>query len=237
MLSDAHCHYDAAGQLAVVQRDLQIPAIVNCGDAAEWAQNRQLIGKAQTLSFGIHPWASDQHTLSAALPYLTQAQVIGEIGLDTVWTTVPLAVQRPLFGQQLALAQAQHKPVILHTKGCEEEVLALIRQYPNRYFVHWYSTQDWQAEYLALGCYMSIGVDVLSDPAVQMLARRVPRTRLLLESDGVESLTWAWQRPVAVTEYPDAMRTCAAKVVALRHETLDDVLAQARANLAAFITG
>lgn len=235
MLSDAHCHYDAAGELAAIHRRLGVPAIVNCGTPAEWHQNQALIGPAQTLSFGIHPWASATADFDAAAEYFAQAPVIGEIGLDRVWTDVPQAVQLPVFERQLALAQAQHKPVVLHTKGCEEAVLKLIRQYPNRYFVHWYSDAAWQDDYLTLGCYMSIGVDVVSDPAVQALAKRVPAERLLLESDGVESLTWAWGRPVATSEYPQAMQTCAARVAALRQADVAQVTAAAAANLARFI--
>ncbi|WP_164512057.1 TatD family hydrolase [Lacticaseibacillus daqingensis] len=237
MLSDAHCHDDAQGTLARVQQRAGIPALINCATPAEWHHHRRTLGPQQWLSVGVHPWASATPSVAAMGDYFAAASVIGEIGLDRVWTTVPLTVQRPVFTQQLALAQRLGKPVVLHTKGCEAEVLARLVQYPNRYFVHWYSAATLQAEYLAAGCYMSIGPDVLTDPAVQVLARRVPLSRLLLESDGLESLTWAWHRPVPATAYVDAMTQCAQAVAALRECDVATVTAAAARNLSRFVTG
>lgn len=237
MLSDAHCHYDGAGALATIQQQENVAAIVNCGSPTEWRQNKAFIGTAQYLSFGIHPWTAPKYDETALLPYFNQAQVIGEIGLDTVWTDVPLAMQQPVFEAQLVLAERLHKPVILHTKGAEVQCLAALRRHPNRYFVHWYSSATLQAEYVAAGCYMSIGVDVVNDPAVQALAKRVPTDRLLLESDGLDSIAWAWQRPVTVAEYPEALGRSAQVVGQLRGEPVAMIQQQAASNLHRFIDG
>ena len=77
---------------------------------------------------------------------------IGEIGLDNVWCTVDLGVQRTVFERQLAFAQQLGKPVVLHTKGMEREILDTIRYYPKRYLVHWYACPHWLQDYIDLGC-------------------------------------------------------------------------------------
>lgn len=234
-LSDAHCHDDDAGVLTAAQRRLNVAAIVNCATPAEWVRNQARVGASQHLSFGVHPWGSADFDEAALRPYFALAPVIGEIGLDSVWTKVPQAVQRPVFEAQLRLAAQLQKPVILHTKGEEAACLALVNRYPNRYFVHWYSRTDWQADYIAAGCYMSIGVDVLTDPAVQALAKAVPADRLLLETDGLESVAWAWQRPVTIDEYASVLRRLTTAVATLRETSPVSVATQARANLTRFL--
>lgn len=234
-LSDAHCHDDDAGALTTAQQRLNVASIVNCATPAEWRQNQARVGASQTLSFGVHPWGSVDFDEVALQPYFAAAPVIGEIGLDSVWTKVPQAVQRPVFETQLRLAAKLKKPVIMHTKGEEEACLALLRRYPNRYFVHWYSRQEWQADYIAAGCYMSVGVDVLSDPAVQALAKAVPADRLLLETDGLESVAWAWHRSVTIGEYAGVLQRLIMAVATLRNEEPLTIATQARANLAYFL--
>ena len=95
--------------------------------------------------------------------------------------------------KQLQLAAEWKKPVVLHTKDQEREILELIRRYPNTYLVHWYSADHDLDGYLDLNCYFSIGPDVVWNPAVQQVARRVPENRILLETDGMDAVKWAWE--------------------------------------------
>lgn len=67
------------------------------------------------------------------------------------------------------------------------------RRYPNRYLVHWYSCGQHLEEYLDQDCYVSIGPDVVWNPAVQEAARQVPEDRLLIETDGLGAVKWAWE--------------------------------------------
>ena len=45
-------------------------------------------------------------------------------------------------------------------------------------------------DYLALGCFFTVGVEVLSSAAIQETARLVPLERLLLETDNPGA--WSW---------------------------------------------
>ena len=161
MLIDAHCHLASNQELAQLQIKQQIKAIINCQTPKEWQINSKLTMHMQPLSFGIHPWDVNKLKFEEIVPYLKLADAVGEIGLDSVWTKNDMALQTKTFRKQLAWAAKKQKPVILHTKGCEKEILAIIRQYPNNYFVHWYDCRKYQKDYIDLGCYFSICLDII----------------------------------------------------------------------------
>ncbi len=149
MLSDAHCHLDGSQSLALLQQEHTILTIINCDSPEEWEKNRRLAtSKNQVLSYGIHPWKADSYTFAHVELFLKKARIIGEIGLDNIWTNVPLSTQKRVFEQQLAFAAINKKPVVLHTKGCEKEILSYIQAYPNHYLIHWYSSLDYQQDIL-----------------------------------------------------------------------------------------
>ena len=50
--------------------------------------------------------------------------------------------------------------------------------------------EEYLEEYLALDCYFSVGPDVWWNPAVAQAARRVPRDRILVETDGLGAVQW-----------------------------------------------
>ena len=180
--------------------------------------------------------------LRPLMPWYRQADAVGEIGLDREWTDGPLAAQLPVFRAQLRIAAALGKPVILHTKGAEREVLEELRALRDRagsgvldspcaqshdrsrtrsrvhpahpahprphvqssgrfhhcprlraprIMVHWYDCDDWVDEYIALGCWMTLGPDWSRHQAMRALAAATPIDRLLIESDGLESIAWA----------------------------------------------
>ena len=236
MLADAHCHLDGSAELAALQRDEHILAIINCQSPAEWETNRTLVGTYQPLSFGIHPWEASDLRWAAVTPYLEATSIVGEIGMDSVWTDVNLLDQSRLFEAQLHFAHDHRKPVILHTKGCERAVLTAIRKYPNRYLVHWYASPEYQADYIRLDCYFTIGPDVLTDPAVTQLAKTIPLNRLLIETDGLSAVAWAQHRPVQISDYPDILRQSLHIVANLRGIAPVELEAQVYQNLQRFLS-
>ncbi|WP_270376051.1 TatD family hydrolase, partial [Enterococcus thailandicus] len=189
------------------------------------------------LSFGVHPWKADQYRFEAVLPYLEKANIIGEIGLDSVWTEVPLATQLTIFEQQLIYAMERQKPVVLHTKGCEAEILSLIKKYPNRYLIHWYSSMALQKAYIDFGCYFTIGIDLLRNNAVKELAKKVPLDRLLIETDGLAAIEWALDRKVQVDDYVAILRCHLQSLAELRNIESTILAEKMTKNLQVFING
>lgn len=204
-LCDAHAHFFSITDLKERQRD-RIFTLIHVGTPKEANQllslcpslcpttpSSSFVPPFFSLSCGLHPWNADQLSFSELLPFLRQAPVIGEIGMDSVWCQVPLSLQETQFRRQLAFACGEKKPVILHTKGQEKRIASIIKEYRNQYLVHWYSSNEPPNAYLELDCYFSIGPDVFWNPAVQQLAGLVPENRLLLETDGLSAVQWAYE--------------------------------------------
>lgn len=197
MVTDAHAHVKTKAEALERIKD-RIPTMV-CGtdpEDARWVMELCHMPEAEGILFpvfGLHPWYADQWKMEDMMPYLEKCQVIGEIGMDSLWCNVPLKRQKEVLEKQLQIAAEWKKPVVLHTKDQEREILELIRKYPNIYLVHWYSAEHDLDGYLDLDCYFSIGPDVIWNPAVQQVARRVPENRILLETDGMDAVKWAWE--------------------------------------------
>lgn len=189
------------------------------------------------ISAGIHPWKADVTPWNEMQPILREVPVIGEIGLDSEWCSVALDVQLTVFRRQLELAMELQKPVILHTKGMEREILETVRQYPNRYLVHWYACGEHLREYISLGCWFTVGPDVRMDQDVEQLARTVPLEKLLIESDGVEGVAWGQNCSLTAAEYLLAMQRHLETVAALRGVDAEALLRQMQRNLDVFLYG
>ncbi|MEY8338776.1 TatD family hydrolase [Lachnospiraceae bacterium 62-35] len=144
-------------------------------------------------SFGIHPWNVMTTAFKDMESFLRAGEVVGEIGLDSVWCTASLFLQEEVFIKQLALAFDEKKPVILHTKGQEKRIGEIIKDYPNRYLIHWYSDEREEGldRYLSLGCYFTIGPDGKKNLAAKRLIKEAPLNRLLVETDGWSAVCWA----------------------------------------------
>lgn len=228
---DGHVHVTA--ELLAYLRDVRCIANADCGAEYAFLKSSGL----DLISAGVHPWKADVTPWEEMEPILREVPVIGEIGLDSAWCSVDMEVQRAVFRSQLVLAAALGKPVILHTKGMEREVLETIRQYPNRYLVHWYACGAYLNEYIDLGCWFTVGPDVLTDADVAHLARTVPLEKLLIESDGIEGIAWGQSRELMATEYPEAMQRHLETVARLRGMDADDLLRQMEQNLDTFLYG
>lgn len=206
MLIDVHCHNDPHNTIIHVQQEHQMASTISSTSKAEYVRNAHQINADQKLSYGVHPWWSQTEPIKEDL--LNAATLVGEIGLDTTWTDVPLAVQRPVFERQFRFAVTHHKPVVLHVKGCEPELLQTIQQFPEvPKLIHWYSAGILLDQYMAVPkTWFSVGPDVFHDCAVQHVARQVPLNRLFIESDGFEGISWALGQRVTRERYYQTLR-------------------------------
>ena len=200
-LSDAHTHIRDQAEFDERCRD----GILSLACASVPAEAEKLFAHRHPFiipTAGLHPWHAGDFSVSQMTPWLTKASVIGEIGMDSVWCTTPLSCQEEAFRSQLALAAQQNKPVILHTKGQEAEIASILREFPNTYLVHWYSCKNHLEKYLELDCYFSIGPDVWWNPAVQEVARHAPLSRIVIETDGMSAVKWAYEEAPASPNPP-----------------------------------
>jgi TatD DNase family protein len=116
---------------------------------------------------------------------------LGETGLDRYRQDTPFSLQEEYFRRHLALARQLGKPVVIHCRQAEAEVLRVLREEAERQgpvpgVMHSF-TGDIQAAQacLDLGLYLSFAGMVTFKNAAPLreVARHVPWERLLLETD------------------------------------------------------
>ena len=203
---DAHMHLPISRKIACV---------VNASSVEEYQFLKEHKHSNMYISCGVHPWKADKTDYEVLLPYMKEADFLGEIGLDEPWCDVPFEVQKEVLIKQL---QDVNKTTYLHTKGYEKEILQIITLFPRKYVVHWYSSEDYIEEYMKLDCFFTIG------PIVnETLVKKVPLNRLLIETDGIEAIEWAYERTVLDTEYIDVLENIVKQVAELKKVSIDEV--------------
>ena len=233
MLFDAHTHLNAESLKAL--KNLHQLAVAST--PADCAFLERAAGGNPRLYWaaGVHPWQSGAVEVDALLPWLERADAIGEIGMDSLWCQVEKAKQLRVFRRQLALGEKLQKPLILHTKGCEEEILQEIQGITQPILVHWYSEIRHLEGYLEKGCYFTIGPDIENNKAVENLAQKVPLNRLLVETDGAGAVSWAQNRPVTPEEIPAVLAHSLDIIARIRGESRETVEKAAFQNALAFL--
>jgi TatD DNase family protein len=200
MLIDTHCHLASkefdADRGAVLERAWaaglrRVIVIGESFDAAERAL--ELAGRDPRISVstGVHPHdASTWNDQSAArLTTLWRHPSVvgaGEMGLDYHYDHSPREVQRRVFAEQLALAVAAGKPVVIHAREADEDVAAVLKQHRGAVVVlHSFSSGTaLEQAGLDLNCYFSFsGMITFRNWTRDDVIRAVPLDRLLIETD------------------------------------------------------
>ena len=114
---------------------------------------------------------------------------VGETGLDFHYDHSPRPDQERCFRRSIGIARAVQKPVVVHVREADRACARILREEgvpPAGGVVHCF-TGDWPAArtYLDLGLYLSVAgvVTFKAAEAVRDAVRRIPRDRLLVETD------------------------------------------------------
>jgi TatD DNase family protein len=203
MLVDSHCHLDSdqfdADREAVIQRalDAGVTTMVAIGTGngpPDLEAGIRLAERHEAFyaTVGVHP-----HDASKAIDFERLAELarhpkvvaVGEIGLDYHYDFSPRETQRAAFVQQMQLAAAANKPIVIHTREAWDDTIAAIREHWNPEIggiMHCFSGNPEQAKQaLELGFYLSFGGIVTFPKAleIQESARMAPAGRILVETD------------------------------------------------------
>jgi len=86
----------------------------------------------------------------------------------------------------------QNKILNIHSKGAEADVHSVLRNLnARRAIVHWYSGPlDILKKLNHRGAYITVGVEMLTDPHIQAVAKAVPAELLLTETDNPGGYRW-----------------------------------------------
>jgi TatD DNase family protein len=147
-------------------------------------------------ALGIHPWfcPDDIDTEVAALAQLIERNrkdnkfvAVGECGLDKRHKQSAFSTQVALLERQLQLAINHQLPVILHSVRAHNELLSLLKRYPNPKggVIHgFYGGPELAKAYLALGYKLGVGGLIMDSKAKKL---RETVAKLSLDSFVIET--------------------------------------------------
>ena len=134
-------------------------------------------------SVGIHPWDAARGDLAAVRECIGEVQAIGEIGLD--YLHPDRESQMKVFEQQLQLAEAAGKPVVVHCVKAFEPAMALLKRFRLRAVVFhgFIGSPEQAARAVAKGYCLSFGLRSFASPRTVRALQSIPLERLFLETD------------------------------------------------------
>jgi TatD DNase family protein len=244
VLVDAHCHlFDRAfdaDRVEVVERAQAagVGHIVIIGEskaAAEAAFAYAEEGRAPTPGLsvvaGLHPheakeWSPEYEAWLRRTLGRSGAVALGEIGLDYHYDHSPRDVQRRVFRTQLALAGELKLPVVVHAREADDDLLAILREFPRvRAVLHSFSSGLPLLEgALQLGHLASFsGMVTFKNWALDDAIRMVPAGRLLVETDApyLAPMPHRGKR-----NEPAYVKQVAERIAAVRGTTYDAIAAE-----------
>ncbi|HBE42769.1 MAG TPA: hypothetical protein DDW27_16515 [Bacteroidales bacterium] len=143
-------------------------------------------------TFGIHPWFLTPTNHDRQLKDLKRIArnsaviAIGEAGFDKI-KGPDNDLQRRTFEEQVAVAEAMNKPLVIHCVRAWDELLkAHKRLKPSRHWlVHGFrGNKDLAGQLVSKNMFLSFWFDFVNRPEATPLIRSLPVERIFLETDG-----------------------------------------------------
>src|SRR6185312_3226047 len=193
---DMHCHLDLysdpRGQVAVIAKKKAYVLSVTTTPKA-WRGTCELaVGHPRIkTALGLHPQLAKERKSELRLfdSLLSEARYAGEKGLDggpdcrAFWQD-----QVEVFDHILAsCVEAGGRILTIHSRGAATAVLDALERHPGygAAIQHWFSgTPRELSRAVEMGCWFSVGGAMLRSQKGRMLASRMPKHRVLTETDG-----------------------------------------------------
>ena len=241
VLFDSHCHLDLpellpelelhlANAKAVGVEGFLVPAV----QSSAWLPLLELKRRyGFYIALGVHPWWASQSEFDAlqgleVLAALPEVSAIGEIGLDFALDEQSFALQRQCFEFQLQLAGKLKKPVVLHHRKSQNELLQIIKQqqFSQGGILHAFSGSFAQGKaFIDMGFKLGIGGTITYERAekTRKAVKQFPLTALVLETDAPSMPLNGFQGQINTP----AQLPLVLKVLAeLRGESTQDIASQ-----------
>jgi TatD DNase family protein len=241
---DFHCHIDlysdpVATADRCVAENVHVLSVTTAPSA--WRKSRELLerdGRVR-VALGLHPQIAHlrYNEIEIFRTEIDNARYVGEIGLDGApefrehWK-----IQNSVFEQLLETTeQAGGRVMSLHCRHAAGTVLASLGKYPNAGLpiLHWFSGSFEELKRAeALGCWFSVGPTMLSGERGRSIAARMPRDRVLTETDGPfakfrGNTLSPWDARFAVSQLASVWEVPEKEVKNQLHENLREIAAYA----------
>lgn len=193
---DFHCHLDLYPNPLAVRdecdkRGLYVLTVTTTPSA--WKGTSALVGHAKRIrtGLGLHPQLAHERQNELALfdSFLPDTRYVGEIGLDGApefrrhWHSQVVVFQHVL----AKCHEVGRRIMSVHSRRASRAVLDYLGTFSEAGtpILHWFSGSFRELDRaINLGCWFSIGPAMLTSEKGRALAARMPRERVLTESDG-----------------------------------------------------
>lgn len=241
MITDTHCHlgqYDDPSAVLNAAAAAKVGIVVATENPDEYRRLKSRVGPRPNVhvGLGLHPAgraARDQSQLSRFFRMLPDATWVSEVGLDfgRATSASDRRHQTKLLESIFEHSMIQSKVVSLHSRGAAKEVVDVLASSGVNAVMHWYSgPQNALDRAIEEGCYFSINRPMLESEKGQKLVSRMPRERVLIETDGPYArVHGAASRPA------DALGTL-ARIAALWRLDVDEAERLVTANFDTLVT-
>lgn len=221
---DFHSHLDlypnAVSLLPRVARENRFTLVVSTSPKAWLTTSTVFAGYANIkVALGLHPEIAVAKAAERDLlvSLIAQAEYVGEIGLDgSPRFKQSLPVQRAILDAVLAECECVGGRVMsLHSRGAVDQVLDALAAHPNAgtAILHWFSgTRRQLNRAIEQGAWFSVGPSMIASAKGRQLVAEMPRSRLLLETDGPFALKpngepwFPWETASVTAELCDAWK-------------------------------
>jgi len=204
MFVDSHCHLDKLDYVEkhkdiadVLQKakDVNVGHVLSVGVTLDaFPKMMDLIAPFDTVSAscGVHPLdVESEFSLDTFYAYCNNPRVvaIGETGLDYHYHPETAALQKLRFTQQVDVAVALNKPLIIHTRNARRDTLDILRKGCAEKcggVIHCFTENMAFADaVLEIGFYISISGIVTFNQAKELkeVVKGLPLNRMLIETD------------------------------------------------------
>jgi TatD DNase family protein len=209
-LIDFHCHLDLYPDPHIVaracrDRGLYVLSVTTTPSA--WKGTSLLVEDAPRIrtALGLHPQIAHQRKQEMPLfeQLISETRYVGEIGLDggpefkSHWGD-----QMEVFERALAICQAAGGRIMsIHSRRAARQVLDALESASDAGtpILHWFSGTSRELDRAVnLGCWFSVGPAMLRGEKGRQLVARMPKDRILTESDGPFAqidgrAAWPWE--------------------------------------------
>ncbi len=204
---DIHCHltfkeYDADREQVIEDAEKVLKGVVTSGVEPEDSKHAlELAAMHEGFVFvtpGLHPIHVSERTDQEIGEYeefisdnKRKIVGIGEIGLDYHWVRDPLKIKRTkeVFVEFLGLAKEFDLPVVLHLRGTgseaiEEGLKIVLDEDIRKAVFHCFTGKPQLAEQICEeGYYISLPASIVRSKSMKKVAKRIPLSLLLTETD------------------------------------------------------
>jgi TatD DNase family protein len=195
-LIDAHCHLQmnqfSRDRDEVIRRALStgvVEIVVSGFDSISNYEALKLNSrKGIHITLGLSPNVRRRENIDFIKSQITENAnrivAIGEVGIDKVKSKMPIEKQREILEEFLFLAEDLDKPVVIHAREAETEVIQILKNFSIECMFHCFSGNPKALRIIQdCGYLISISTMISFSEKVRKIAKEVDVENLLIETD------------------------------------------------------